>query len=132
MIGVRYAVMDRRFVFVAKKDKKDPQQYPLTAHVVSAERTYTPGTYSQTSAYDPQTGQWVYGHASSSGSADATVQFQIGNLLYTGGYRCRKHVQVGTDVHARLEKNKLFILTNDGQTCDTHVRGVSEISKQGK
>jgi hypothetical protein len=43
-----------------------------------------------------------------------------------------KHVQVGTDVRARLEKNKLYILTEDGQTCETHIRDVQEISNEDK
>jgi hypothetical protein len=101
------------------KDKKNPAYYPLTAHVVSINRT---GTHNSVYMSD--------GTFGTVNSSDSTVQFRIGDLFYTGGYGCRKHVQVGTDVHARLEKNKLYILTGDGQTCDTQIRSVQEVSKQ--
>jgi hypothetical protein len=115
------------------KNKKDPTQYPLSAHVVSINTTVGDHASVSTSSYNYQTNQWTYGNGNVSGSSDATVQFQIGNLIYTGGYGCRKKVQVGTDVHARLEKNKkLFILTDDGQTCETHVRGIREVLKETK
>jgi hypothetical protein len=109
------------FAVAKSNDKKNPAEYPLTAHVVSSER----GTSTSFSTRSSD-GTEVKGDIDSS---DPTVQFRIGNLLYTAGYGCRKHVQVGTDVHARVEKNKLYILTYDGQTCDTHVRGVQELSK---
>jgi hypothetical protein len=110
---------------VAQKAKKDPANYPLTAHVVSSNRTGTDATI----VTHNSNGTLTYGDVDSS---DATVQFRIGDLLYTCGYKCRKHVQVGTDVHARMEKRKLYILTDDGQTCDTNIRGVQEIPKPTK
>jgi hypothetical protein len=97
--------------FALAKDK-NPADYPLTAHVVSV-NTITTAHPSE------ETAPW-------------TVQFRVGDLLYSCGIDCRKHVQVGTDVHARVEKNKLYILTDDGQTCDTHIRGVHEIPTQTK
>jgi hypothetical protein len=116
--------------FALAKNKKDPAEFPLSAHVLSI-NSHGGVSAVSTSSYNYQTGQWTYGHGTVD-SSDSTVQFRIGNLLYTGGYACRKHVQVGTDVHARLEKNKLFILTDDGQTCQTRVRGVQELSKEAK
>jgi hypothetical protein len=116
--------------FALAKNKKDPAEYPLSAHVLSI-NSHGGVSAVSTSSYNYQTGQWTYGHGTVD-SSDSTVQFRIGNLLYTGGFGCRKHVQVGSDVHARLEKNKLFILTDDGQTCDTHVRSVEELSKETK
>jgi hypothetical protein len=110
---------------VAQKAKKNPANYPLTAHVISSNRTGTDATL----VTHNSDGTVTYGDVDSS---DATVQFRIGDLLYTCGYGCRKHVQVGTDVHARVEKRKLYILTDDGQTCDTNIRGVLEIPKQTK
>jgi hypothetical protein len=112
------------------RNKKDPAEYPLVAHVLSI-NSHGGVSGISTSSYNAQTGQWTYGHGTVD-SSDSTVQFRIGNLFYTGGYACRKKVQVGTDVHARVEKNKLFILTNDGQTCETHVRSVEELSKETK
>jgi hypothetical protein len=110
---------------VAKNDKKNPADYPLTAHVVSSNRTGTDASIVTRN----NNGTLTYGDIDSS---DATVQFRIGDLLYTCGFGCRRHVQVGTDVHARVEKRKLYILTDDGQTCDSHIRGVQEIPKQSK
>jgi hypothetical protein len=112
------------------KDKKDPAKYPLSAHVISI-NSHGGVSAVSTSSYNYKTGQWTYGNGTVN-SSDTTVQFRIGNLLYTGGYNCRKHVQVGTDVHARLEKDRLFILTDDGQTCDTRVRSVEELQKETK
>ncbi len=112
------------------KNKKDPAEYPLSAHVLAID-SHGGVSGISTSSYNSQTGQWTYGHGTVT-TSDYTVQFRIGNLLYTGGYGCRKKVQVGTDVHARLEKNKLFILTDDGQTCDTRIRDVEELSKETK
>jgi hypothetical protein len=109
-------------VAVAKNDKENPAKYPLTAHVVSSNRTGTDASFVTRN----NNGTLTYGDIDSS---DATVQFRIGDLLYTGGFGCRKHVQVGTDVHARMEKRKLYILTDDGQTCETRIRGVQEIPK---
>lgn len=114
-------VLSTGFAVAKNRDKKNPAEYPLTAHVVSSER----GT-SKSFSTRSSDGTEVKGDIDSS---DPTVQFRIGDLLYTAGYGCRKHVQVGTDVHARVEKNKLYILTDDGQTCDTHVQSVQEISK---
>jgi hypothetical protein len=108
-------------VVAVAKDKKNPANYPLSAHVLGIDRNVSTA---HTSSYNAQTGQWTYGNGA---VVSSTVEFQIGNLLYTGGHGCRKVVQVGTDVHARLEKNSLFILTNDGRTCDTHIRGVHEV-----
>jgi|ERR1700688_2018306 len=86
---------------------KNPADYPLSAHVLSATGATDANPLEKTTPF--------------------TVRFQIGNLVYTCGWKCIKHVQVGTDVHARLEKRKLHILTNDGQTCDTRVESVSEV-----
>ncbi len=110
---------------VANNDKKDPAKYPLTAHVVSSNRTGTNASIATRNS----NGTYTYGDID---STDSTVQFRIGDLLYTCGFGCRKHVQVGTDVHARLEKRKLYILTDDGRTCDTRIRGVQEIPPQAK
>jgi hypothetical protein len=112
-------------VAFANNDKKDPAKYPLTAHVVASNRTGTDASISTRNS----NGTYTYGDIDSS---DATVQFRIGDLLYTCGFGCRKHVQVGTDVHARIDKRKLYILTDDGQTCDTRIRGVQEIPPQAK
>ena len=104
---------------IAKNDKNNPAEYPLTAHVVSSNRTGTGGSVFLSDG--------TYGTVHSS---DATVRFQIGDLFYVGGHGCPRRVPVGTDVHARVEKNKLYILTYDGQTCDSHIRRVEEIPKQ--
>lgn len=93
-------------VFALSKDK-NPTDYPLSAHVLSATGAADANPLEKTNPF--------------------TVRFQIGNLVYTCGWKCLKHVQVGTDVHARVEKRKLHILTDDGQTCDTHVESVSEV-----
>jgi len=106
------------------KDKKDPANYPLSAHVLGIDKNVSTA---ETSSYNPQTGNWTYGNGT---VVSSTVEFQIGNLLYTGGFGCRKVAQVGTDVHARLEKKKLFILTDDGQTCTTHIRSIHEVPKK--
>jgi hypothetical protein len=107
-------------IAVANNDKKNPAEYPLTAHVASSNRTGTDARIATRNS----NGTYTYGDID---STDATVVFRIGNLLYTCGFGCRKHVQVGTDVHARLDKRRLYILTDDGQTCDTRIRGVQEI-----
>jgi hypothetical protein len=104
------------------KDKNNPADYPLTAHVISFVRTVNNTSFTGTSGGTPINGDID--------SSSVSVQFRIGDLLYTCGFGCRKHVQVGTDVHARVQKNKLYILTDDGQTCDSHIRGVQEISKE--
>ena len=116
--------------FVVAKNKKDPAEYPLSAHVLAVDSHGGVSAVS-TSSYNYQTRQWTYGSGTVD-SSDSTVQFRIGNLLYTGGYGCRRHVQVGTDVHARLEKNKLFVLTDDGETCTTRIRGVHEAPNETK
>lgn len=88
---------------------KNPDDYPLTAHVLSATGSAEANPLDKTTPF--------------------TVRFQIGNLVYTCGWRCLKRVQVGSDVHARIEKPKIHILTNDGQTCETRVESVVEIPK---
>lgn len=106
---------------VAKNKDKNPADYPLNAHVISSNRGGT------------DAGSVTYGNGTAStvdSSGESTVHFRIGDLLYIGGWGCRRHVQVGTNVHARVEKNKLYILTDDGETCVTHLRGVQEIPKQ--
>jgi hypothetical protein len=116
------------FSGIASAKKKDPADYPLTAHVVSTNRT---GGYDSTAIYT--NGQ--YSGQAYTDTSDATVQFQIGNLVYTGGYACRKKVQVGMDVHARWEgkgEKHIFILTDDGKSCDTRIRGVREAQSQPK
>lgn len=94
--------------FALAKDK-NPADYPLNAHVLSATGAAEANPLEKTNPW--------------------TVRFQIGNLVYTCGWKCLKHVQVGSDVHARLEKRKLHILTDDGQTCDTRVESVIEVPK---
>lgn len=93
---------------VSAKDK-NPADYPLTAHVISATGAADANPLEKTEPW--------------------TVRFQIGNLIYTCGPTCRRRVQVGSNVHARLEKQRLHVLTDDGQTCDTHIESVSEVSK---
>jgi hypothetical protein len=88
---------------------KNPVDYPLTAHVLSATGAADSNPLEKTNPF--------------------TVRFQIGNLVYTCGWKCLKHVQVGSDVHARLEKRKLHILTDDGRSCATHVESVIEVPK---
>lgn len=88
---------------------KNPADYPLTAHVLSATGAADANPLDKTTPF--------------------TVRFQVGNLVYTCGWRCLKHVQVGSDVHARVEKRKIHILTDDGQTCETHVESVVELPK---
>lgn len=116
--------------FALAKNKKDPTEYPLSAHVLAIDSHGGVSSVS-TSSYNYQTRQWTYGNGTVD-SSDSTVQFRIGNLLYTGGYACRRHVQVGTDVHARIEKNKLFILTDEGETCTTRIHGVHEVPNETK
>ncbi len=100
------------FAGLALAKDKNPADYPLTAHVLSATGAADANPLEKTNPF--------------------TVRFQIGNLVYTCGWKCIKHVQVGTDVHARAEKRKLHILTDDGQTCDTHVESVSEVATPTK
>jgi hypothetical protein len=88
---------------------KNPADYPLTAHVLSATGNAAANPLDKTTPF--------------------TVRFQVGNLVYTCGWRCLKHVQVGSDVHARIEKRKIHILTDDGQTCETRVESVIELTK---
>jgi hypothetical protein len=87
---------------------KNPADYPLTAHVVSV------NTYTTAAATSDDMAPW-------------TAQFRVGNLVYTTGMGCHKHVQVGADVHARVDKKTFYVLTDDGHSCDAHIRGVREI-----
>ena len=97
--------------FALAKDK-NPADYPLTAHVISATGVAEANPLEKTSPW--------------------TVRLRIGNLTYTCGWRCLKHAQVGTDVHARVEKRKLYLLTDDGQTCETRIESVSETQTAAK
>jgi hypothetical protein len=103
-----------------KAKDKNVADYPLIAHVVSSNGA---GTGAGSVTY----GNGVATTTDSDGKA--TVRFRIADRIYVGGWGCRKHVLVGADVHARLEKNKLYILTDEGETCNTHLRSVQEIPK---
>lgn len=93
--------------FAFAKDK-NPADYPMTAHVLSV------NTYTTAAAPSEATAPW-------------TAQFRVGNLIYTTGTGCHKHVQVGADVHARVNKSTFYVLTDEGHSCDAHIRGVREI-----
>lgn len=114
----------------AKDKDKNPNDYPLSAHVVAL-----------TAFGDGQSRQSM-----------SSVQFLIGNNLYVAGQECVSRVSVGTDVRVKFETNKgskiggallygpyagqhrasetgqkLRVLTGDGQTCTTHILGVQEV-----
>lgn len=117
-------------VLALARDKKNVADYPLTAHVVSSSAGEGSSGTVNTSTYNPQTGKWTYGNGVVSEGSHASVAFRVGNLVYTGGYGCRKHVEVGTDVHARIEKHKIYILADDGETCWTHIYSTREIDSK--
>lgn len=96
---------------------KDPSHYPLTAHVLSK------GSDSSNFIMVENDNGVQALHAS-------VVKFRIGKLVYTtGDLYCMRHVQVGSDVHARVDGRWLRLLTDDGHTCSAIIDATREIPK---
>jgi hypothetical protein len=107
---------------VAKKQSTNPTDYPLAAHIVSAGTTETPSQ--GIALYNQKAETWTYG--ASGGSWDTTMQVQIGHIVYTTGRGCLKEAQVGDDVRASKDGDKLLILTNGGKTCWARITNSAE------
>jgi hypothetical protein len=86
------------------KHKQQVADYPLLAHVVSVERHHGRLTFTY-------------------------VRLKLGNLIYITGGGCHK-MPVGSDVHARIEREKnIFLLSDDGRSCKTNIEGTAEAEK---
>jgi hypothetical protein len=103
------------------KDKPSPADYPLIAHVISVGDQRTGG--GATSSYDAA-GHYSYGHVTP--HRVTMVRLRIDKRIYTTEHGCRK-VEVGSDLHARLEGKHLLLLTDEGEACKTRIAGVEEI-----
>lgn len=96
----------------------DPAHYSLAAHVLSR-------------GPDSSSFMMIPNRNGVGAVPPSVVQFRIGNLIYTTrDLYCMRHVQVGSDVHARIDGRWLKLLTDDGHTCGAIIDGTYEIPAQ--
>jgi hypothetical protein len=97
----------------------------MKAHLLSTETTRSQGG-GTTSSYDYKTGQWTNGTVNTA-STSRRSEFQIDNVIYISPSRCSEII-AGTDYPARVEKDRLYVLTND-KVCRMRISGTREAGK---